>query len=153
MTNFKYSSLDYGCLIYSLLLQLFNTIIGLVDSTRMLFATWWIFILILTSFYTANLTAFLTKPQFTLSISSLQDIVKKGYSWVTYEGRTIDFLLSQVRGIFLSVCWIIFFNNIKKLWRTTRHFPRTIKTNWVYWTQPKRLKILNTTSPRKIFYN
>lgn len=63
----------------------------------MLFATWWIFILILTSFYTANLTAFLTRPQFTLSISSLEDIVHKEYNWITYKGRIVDFLLSQVR--------------------------------------------------------
>lgn len=68
----------------------------ITDSTRILFATWWLFILILTSFYTANLTAFLTKPQFTLPINNLQDIVHKGYQWVTYKGRTIDFLLHQV---------------------------------------------------------
>ncbi|XP_076641719.1 ionotropic receptor 76b isoform X2 [Halictus rubicundus] len=80
---------------YSSLLKQGTNIVAKTDSTRMLFATWWIFILILTSFYTANLTAFLTKPQFTLSISSLQDIVQKGYSWVTYKGRTVDFLLSQ----------------------------------------------------------
>ncbi|XP_053988095.1 glutamate receptor ionotropic, delta-2 isoform X2 [Hylaeus volcanicus] len=83
--------------VYSSLLKQGTNIVATTDSTRMLFATWWIFILILTSFYTANLTAFLTKPQFTLSISSLQDIVHKGYSWVTYKGRTVDFLLSQVK--------------------------------------------------------
>jgi hypothetical protein len=65
------------------------------DSTRLLFATWWIFILILTSFYTANLTAFLTKPQFTLPIKSLHDIAHKNYRWVAYKGRTLNFLLSQ----------------------------------------------------------
>ncbi|XP_011166760.1 glutamate receptor ionotropic, delta-1 isoform X2 [Solenopsis invicta] len=45
---------------------------------------------------TANLTAFLTKPQFTLPINSVQDIMRKGYKWVTYKGRTLDFLLSHV---------------------------------------------------------
>jgi len=65
------------------------------DSTRLLFATWWIFILILTSFYTANLTAFLTKPQFTLPIKSLHDIAHKNYHWVAYKGRTLNLLLSQ----------------------------------------------------------
>ncbi|XP_076680857.1 ionotropic receptor 76b isoform X2 [Andrena cerasifolii] len=91
--NFSLSSCFW--FVYSSLLKQGTNIVATTDSTRMLFATWWIFILILTSFYTANLTAFLTKPQFTLSISSLQDIVHKGYSWVTYKGRTIDFLLSQ----------------------------------------------------------
>ncbi|CAL7933450.1 unnamed protein product [Xylocopa violacea] len=79
----------------SSLLKQGTNIVAATDSTRMLFATWWIFILILTSFYTANLTAFLTKPQFTLSINSLEDIVHKGYNWITYKGRMVDFLLSQ----------------------------------------------------------
>ncbi|KAG7210243.1 hypothetical protein KM043_011791 [Ampulex compressa] len=82
---------------YSSLLKQGTDIIAVTDSTRMLFATWWIFILILTSFYTANLTAFLTKPQFTLPINSLKDIVHRNYKWVTYKGRTVDFLLSQYR--------------------------------------------------------
>jgi len=76
--------------------KLKNEFIPVADPTRLLFATWWMFILILTSFYTANLTAFLTKPQFTLPINNVQDIVRKGYQWITYKGRTIDFLLSQV---------------------------------------------------------
>ncbi|XP_043490724.1 glutamate receptor ionotropic, delta-2 isoform X2 [Polistes fuscatus] len=81
--------------VYSALLKQGSTIIAQTDSTRMLFATWWIFILILTSFYTANLTAFLTKPQFTLPINNIKDIVNKGYKWVTFKGRVIDYLLSQ----------------------------------------------------------
>ncbi|XP_029037406.2 glutamate receptor ionotropic, delta-1 isoform X2 [Osmia bicornis bicornis] len=80
---------------YSSLLKQGSEIIAITDTTRILFATWWIFILILTSFYTANLTAFLTKPQFTLSISSIQDIVYMGYTWITFKGRIVDFLLSQ----------------------------------------------------------
>ncbi|XP_050452126.1 glutamate receptor ionotropic, delta-2 isoform X2 [Cataglyphis hispanica] len=81
--------------VYSSLLKQGTNIIATTDSTRILFATWWLFILVLTSFYTANLTAFLTKPQFTLPINNLQDIVHKGYQWVIYKGRTIDFLLHQ----------------------------------------------------------
>ncbi|KAL0116723.1 hypothetical protein PUN28_009971 [Cardiocondyla obscurior] len=81
--------------VYSSLLKQGTNIIATTDSTRILFATWWIFILILTSFYTANLTAFLTRPQFTLPINSVQDIMRKGFQWVTYKGRTLDFLLSQ----------------------------------------------------------
>ncbi|XP_032691216.1 glutamate receptor ionotropic, delta-2 [Odontomachus brunneus] len=81
--------------VYSSLLKQGTTIAAMTDSTRILFATWWIFILILTSFYTANLTAFLTRPQFTLPIDSLNDIVRKGYQWVTYKGRTIEYLITQ----------------------------------------------------------
>ncbi|XP_067215019.1 glutamate receptor ionotropic, kainate 2 isoform X2 [Linepithema humile] len=87
----------FSCIwfVYSSLLKQGTTMLAMTDSTRILFATWWIFILILTSFYTANLTAFLTKPQFTLPINNLEDIVRKGYEWVTYKGRTIHFLLSE----------------------------------------------------------
>ncbi|EZA56176.1 hypothetical protein X777_03508 [Ooceraea biroi] len=81
--------------VYSSLLKQGTTMIATTDSTRLLFATWWIFILILTSFYTANLTACLTKPQMTLPISSLEDIVQKNYQWVAYKGRTLNFLLSN----------------------------------------------------------
>lgn len=49
----------------------------------MLFSTWWLFILILTAFYTANLTAFLTLSTFTLPIDTTEDIGKKNYKWVT----------------------------------------------------------------------
>lgn len=88
-----------------------NKSMPITDSTRILFATWWLFILILTSFYTANLTAFLTKPQFTLPINNLQDIVRKGYQWVTYKGRTIDFLLHQV-SLFPNLYSILITDNI-----------------------------------------
>ncbi|EFN61734.1 Glutamate receptor delta-2 subunit [Camponotus floridanus] len=91
----NYSLFSCVWFVYSSLLKQGTNIIATTDSTRILFATWWIFILILTSFYTANLTAFLTKPQFTLPINNLQDIVRKGYQWVTYKGRIIDFVLSH----------------------------------------------------------
>ncbi|XP_036143482.1 glutamate receptor ionotropic, delta-1 isoform X2 [Monomorium pharaonis] len=81
--------------VYSCSLKQGSNMKATTDSTRILFATWWIFILILTSFYTANLTAFLTKPQFTLPINNVRDLMRKGYHWVTYKGRTLDFLLSQ----------------------------------------------------------
>ncbi|XP_014477402.1 PREDICTED: glutamate receptor ionotropic, delta-2 [Dinoponera quadriceps] len=91
----NYSLFSCVWFVYSSLLKQGTSIIATTDSTRILFATWWIFILILTSFYTANLTAFLTRPQFTLPINSLNDIVRKGYRWVAHKGRTIEYLISQ----------------------------------------------------------
>ncbi|XP_076160387.1 ionotropic receptor 76b isoform X2 [Ptiloglossa arizonensis] len=120
--------------VYSSLLKQGTNIVATTDSTRMLFATWWIFILILTSFYTANLTAFLTKPQFTLSISSLQDIVHKGYSWVTYKGRTVDFLLSQNN-----------YNDLSLLNMSKRQGKGVFK-----YYEPSRT-ILNSVSTRRLF--
>ncbi|XP_071568283.1 glutamate receptor ionotropic, delta-1 isoform X1 [Temnothorax nylanderi] len=96
----NYSFFSCVWFVYGSLLKQGTNIIATTDSTRILFATWWIFILILTSFYTANLTAFLTRPQFTLPINNVEDIVRKGYQWVTYKGRTLDFLLSRVSPLF-----------------------------------------------------
>lgn len=58
------------------------------DSSRLLFSTWWIFITILTAFYTANLTAFLTLSKFTLPINEAKDIKK--YKWVTTKGNALE---------------------------------------------------------------
>ncbi|KYN22998.1 Glutamate receptor delta-2 subunit, partial [Trachymyrmex cornetzi] len=85
--------------VYSSLLKQGTNIIATTDSTRILFAMWWIFILILTSFYTANLTAFLTRPQFTLPINNVQDILHKGYQWIDYKGRTMDLVLSEFHDV------------------------------------------------------
>lgn len=62
-----------------------------IDSARIMFATWWIFIMILTSFYTANLTAFLTLSRFTLPIHSVEDIANPIYRWIALEGDAIEY--------------------------------------------------------------
>lgn len=55
----------------------------------MLFATWWLFILVLTAYYTANLTAFLTLSKFTLPITGPKDIPRK-YKWFAEQGRILE---------------------------------------------------------------
>lgn len=56
-----------------------------------MFASWWLFIMILTSFYTANLTAFLTLSRFTLPIHSVEDIANPVYRWTALEGDVIEY--------------------------------------------------------------
>jgi hypothetical protein len=65
----------------------------LADSTRLLFATWWIFITILTSFYTANLTAFLTLSHFTLPIDGPRDLAKNKAGWIAHTGSSLEYLV------------------------------------------------------------
>nr|AII01114.1 ionotropic receptor [Dendrolimus houi] len=60
------------------------------NSTRILFATWWIFIIFLSAFYTANLTAFLTLSKFTLEIENTIDLYKKNYRWVAQKGGSVE---------------------------------------------------------------
>lgn len=66
------------------------------DSTRLIFATWWIFITILTSFYTANLTAFLTLSKFTLPINSWDDIYRTEKEFVSTRGGCIEYAILNV---------------------------------------------------------
>lgn len=60
----------------------------------MLFATWWIFVTILTSFYTANLTAFLTLSQFTLTIETPLDIYNHKRHWMADKDGTTESLIN-----------------------------------------------------------
>lgn len=45
--------------------------------TRLTVAVWWFFALIVTSSYTANLAAFLTKEQMEESIQNVEDLAKE----------------------------------------------------------------------------
>nr|QBB73022.1 ionotropic receptor [Protaetia brevitarsis] len=81
--------------VYGALLKQGSTLSPRTDSSRILFATWWIFITILTAFYTANLTAFLTLSRFTLPIASVSDIGTKKYSWVSHKGSAIEAALEN----------------------------------------------------------
>lgn len=69
----------------------------------MLFATWWIFITILTSFYTANLTAFLTLSKFTLPINTADDILQKEKHFVARTGGCVEYAIKNVSSLFFLV--------------------------------------------------
>uniref|UniRef100_A0A182Q7R8 Ionotropic glutamate receptor C-terminal domain-containing protein n=1 Tax=Anopheles farauti TaxID=69004 RepID=A0A182Q7R8_9DIPT len=58
-----------------------------------MFASWWIFITILTSFYTANLTAFLTLSKFTLPINNAEDVRRKEKQFVTIRGGAVEYAI------------------------------------------------------------
>ncbi|KAK3927640.1 Glutamate receptor ionotropic, kainate 4 [Frankliniella fusca] len=75
--------------VYGALMKQGSTLSPRTDSTRMLFATWWLFILVLTAYYTANLTAFLTLSKFTLPIEGPKDI-RRGYRWFAERGRILE---------------------------------------------------------------
>ncbi|XP_011501269.1 PREDICTED: glutamate receptor ionotropic, kainate 2 [Ceratosolen solmsi marchali] len=89
----KFTFLTCMWFVYGALLKQGTTFSPIGDSTRLVFATWWIFITILTSYYTANLTAFLTLSKFTLAINSLDELVNYRYSWFIINGRSVQTLL------------------------------------------------------------
>lgn len=81
---------------------MFGKFLFYIDSTRLLFATWWIFITILTSFYTANLTAFLTLSRFTLPINNVDDIIKKDKNFVSQRGGLVEYAIKNVSDLILK---------------------------------------------------
>ncbi|XP_055856545.1 glutamate receptor ionotropic, delta-2 [Episyrphus balteatus] len=81
--------------VYGALMKQGSTLSPIADSTRLLFATWWIFITILTSFYTANLTAFLTLSKFTLPFNTVSDILAKQKHFVTPRGGGIEYSIKN----------------------------------------------------------
>lgn len=52
--------------------------------------------IVLTAFYTANLTAFLTLSQFTLPIKGMQDLVNKDVQWFIMENSFIEHTIRYV---------------------------------------------------------
>ncbi|XP_066999764.2 glutamate receptor ionotropic, delta-1 [Anabrus simplex] len=80
--------------VFGALMKQGSTLNPTSDSSRMLFATWWIFITILTSFYTANLTAFLTLSKFTLPIENAYDVARWRYKWVAQRGGAIEHIIA-----------------------------------------------------------
>ncbi|XP_044019399.1 probable glutamate receptor [Aphidius gifuensis] len=91
----NYTFLQCAWFTYGAILKQGSTIIPKTDSNRVLFASWWIFITILTSFYTANLTAFLTLAEFTLPYKSITDIVNDKRMWSSTSEHYIDYALKQ----------------------------------------------------------
>ncbi|XP_046486685.1 glutamate receptor ionotropic, delta-1 [Neodiprion pinetum] len=91
----KYSLATCMWFVYGALLKQGSTLSPVTDSARLLFATWWLFITVLTSFYTANLTAFLTLSQFTLPIGSASDLANKHQQWIAEKGNAIEKMITQ----------------------------------------------------------
>ncbi|XP_055376829.1 glutamate receptor ionotropic, kainate 2 [Condylostylus longicornis] len=79
--------------VYGALMKQGSTLSPIADSTRLLFATWWIFITILTSFYTANLTAFLTLSKFVLPFNEVDDVLKAQKNFVASRGRGLEYAI------------------------------------------------------------
>ena len=63
-------------------------------SGRFILFSWWFFIMILTSMYTANLTAHLTLERSSITIKGLDDLLDQNeYTWGLVEDRNLESLL------------------------------------------------------------
>lgn len=93
---YEYLLLIFFCSFKFNLKKQFSTLSPISDSTRLMFATWWIFITILTSFYTANLTAFLTLSRFTLPINNWNDLYRSETEFVSVKGGCVEYAILNV---------------------------------------------------------
>lgn len=73
------------------------------DSIRVAFATWWIYITIVTSFYTANLTAFLTLAVFSLPINVPRDLLNQRQAFISQRGFAVEYAITNVSNVPLNV--------------------------------------------------
>ena len=79
-------------------------------GSRILFATWWIFVQVLTSFYTAELTAFLTLVDSSLPIKNLEDLKNvQSAKWIAIAGATFQNMVEV-------------FNQIESRWKNSSSF-------------------------------
>lgn len=57
--------------------------------------------ILLSAFYTANLTAFLTLSKFTLAIEYPKDLYQKNYRWVASAGSAVEHVVR-------TVSWLVY---------------------------------------------
>ncbi|KAF7988018.1 hypothetical protein HCN44_007512 [Aphidius gifuensis] len=128
----NYTFLQCAWFTYGAILKQGSTIIPKTDSNRVLFASWWIFITILTSFYTANLTAFLTLAEFTLPYKSITDIVNDKRMWSSTSEHYIDYALKQLKIKELENLTKSYENNYEKIYLGDgNHFQQMIKEDYL----------------------
>ena len=61
------------------------------DVLRILFGSWWIFTLIMTSYYIAQLTAFMAKVDNSFSVNNLEELVNSSTAkWMTISGTALE---------------------------------------------------------------
>ncbi|KAG6455018.1 hypothetical protein O3G_MSEX008987 [Manduca sexta] len=105
--------------VYSAFIRQGTNLAPEANTTRILFATWWIFIILLSAFYTANLTAFLTLSKFTLDIETTRDLYKKNYRWVSAEGSAVQYSVTNPNSDLYYLNKMI--NSGRALFRNFRH--------------------------------
>ncbi|KAF7988041.1 hypothetical protein HCN44_007535 [Aphidius gifuensis] len=92
----NYTFLQCAWFTYGSILKQGSTINPKTDSNRVLFASWWIFVTIITIIHAANLTAFFCIPKLTLSYHSITDIVNDNREWSSTSEHYIDYAVKQL---------------------------------------------------------
>ena len=72
-----------------------------LDCSRILFATWWLYVVILTSSYTGGLTAFMSSTENFLPVNNLKDMASRpNAKWIAPRGTALE---SFIKVIYFSL--------------------------------------------------
>ena len=86
----QFSPTELAWFIYGALLKQGSTLSPSADVARILFGTWWVFITIVTAFYTAQLTVVLASSSRLLPVNNLQEINQdSAATWVAVGGGAL----------------------------------------------------------------
>ncbi|XP_059079423.1 glutamate receptor ionotropic, kainate glr-3-like [Tigriopus californicus] len=92
-TTERYSLKNCYWFVYGALLKQGSSLDPSSDVARILFASWWLFIQVITSFYTAELTAVLTLSQSELPVQNMEQLrYREGAKWVAIDGAEMAIL-------------------------------------------------------------
>ncbi|XP_044019403.1 glutamate receptor U1-like [Aphidius gifuensis] len=126
----NYTFLQCAWFTYGSILKQGSTINPKTDSNRVLFASWWIFVTIITIIHAANLTAFFCIPKLTLSYHSITDIVNDNREWSSTSEHYIDYAVKQIAAQnTMATCWKL--KNGKIYLGDGNHFQQMIKKDYL----------------------
>lgn len=87
----KLSLFEIYWFIYGAILRQGSNVEIRSNGLRILFGTWWLFVVVLTSLYTGGLTAFMTKTESSLLVNTLDDLSQRSDAkWVTVKGTALE---------------------------------------------------------------
>ena len=85
---------------YGAILQQGGTMLPDSDSGRLTITSWWIFVIVVVTFYSGSLVAFLTFPQYEFAVNNLGKLVEKQsqYQWGFLAGSVVESHLATTEG-------------------------------------------------------
>ena len=78
------------------------------DSGKLTVLSWWIFVIVVVTFYSGSLVAFLTFPQYEFPISNINNLVKKQneFNWGFQQDSVLEKYFETTEGdIYTVMCF------------------------------------------------
>ena len=89
----QFSLLQISWFVYGALVKQGSTLAPATDISSILFGSWWLFIMIVTAFYTAQLTAVLASTSRTLPVNNLEELQSDNKAtWMAMGGELLRLL-------------------------------------------------------------